>query len=71
MSNDSTLKTTGQFRKFLLSSISDVKNKELEVDRANSIARLSAQVNHSMRIELLADIKTNKNVSDLGEMKLV
>jgi hypothetical protein len=48
------LKSTADLRRFLLESIVEVKSGEMPIDRANTIGKLSAQVNESLRIEIQA-----------------
>jgi hypothetical protein len=57
------IKTTGDLRKVLLESISDVQCGHLDVSKAQAIGKLAAQVTES----LYAELKANKQLADLGE----
>ena len=69
----SKIKTTGDLRKYLLSTITLVGNGIIDTDKARNITKLAAQINES----LYAEVKVAKTKLELwqeadkiGELKL-
>jgi hypothetical protein len=58
----SKIKTTGQLREFLCSSINSVANGTLDVQKASHITKLAGQVNES----IYAEARIAKMQIDLG-----
>lgn len=59
----SKIKTTGDLRKYLLSTITLVGNGIIDTDKARNITKLAAQINES----LYAEVKVAKTKLELGQ----
>lgn len=57
------IKTTGQLRTFLAKSLDDVRTGKIDLDAANRITKLAAQINESF----YSEIKVAKIRADAGE----
>ena len=67
------VKTTGELREFLAAAMIDVRDGELEVDKAHRIVSLAAQINENFYAEarmagLAAD--AGKRIDDLGGLAI-
>lgn len=57
------MKKSGELREFLLQSINDVANGDMEEAQARNIIKMAGQVNES----LYAEVKVTKTKLELGE----
>ena len=57
------MKKSGELREFLLQSIQDVANGDMEEAQARNIIKMAGQVNES----LYAEVKVTKTKVELGE----
>lgn len=65
------IKTTGDLREFLVNMMVGVKNGDLDIQEANSINKLAAQVNESFYSEIkIAKIsaESGQQVVELGQL---
>jgi hypothetical protein len=54
------IKTAGELRTFLTGVLLDIRRGELDVEKANAIAKVSAQINQSLAVEVAAALKLEK-----------
>ncbi len=59
----SQIKTTGQLRQFLASSIVAVKSGEMDAETARGVTKLAAQINESF----YSEVKIAKTAKELGK----
>ena len=59
----SSIKNSDELREFLCETAVEIRYKHLDVDRGQAIAKLAAQVNESVRIEIMA----NRIAAEMGE----
>jgi hypothetical protein len=55
-----TIRTAGELRTFLAGVLLDIQRGEIAVDKANAIAKVSAQINQSLAVEVAAALKLEK-----------
>lgn len=60
------IKTTRDLRKFLADTMVMVRDKKVDPTQANAIAKLCAQVNNSLAIEVNAAVKRGVSPSENG-----
>jgi len=68
-----SIKTTRELREFLTSSMADVRNGKLDVDKANAVNKLAGQINSSVYGELKAKVvlsKMGEEVVAHGDLEL-
>lgn len=58
----SKIKTTGELREFLCSTINAVANGSMDTDKARNITKLAAQINES----IYSEIKVARTMIELG-----
>lgn len=56
----STLKTAGELRGFLAGVLEDVRSGKMDANRANAIAKVSAQINQSLQVEVSTALELKK-----------
>jgi hypothetical protein len=54
------IRTAGELRTFLTGVLLDIRRGECEVDKANAIAKISAQINQSLATEVAVALKLEK-----------
>ena len=54
MQEKETIKSSAELRKFLVDACVDVRYGHLKVDKAQAVAKLAAQVNESLKLEIMA-----------------
>lgn len=65
------IRTTGELRDFLAEMLLDVKNGDVDLDKASQITKLAGQINESFYAEIkVAKIRTEAGaaMADLGAM---
>lgn len=67
------IKTTGELREFIAKTIVEVRNGEIDVEQANKIQKLCAQMNESFYAEIkIAQVSTEagREPAKLGNLPL-
>lgn len=64
----STLKTAGELRGFLAGVLEDVRSGKIDANRANAIAKVSAQINQSLQVEVSTALELKKMGQTAGDM---
>lgn len=69
----SKIKSTGELREFLCSTINGVANGTFDIHKAREITKLAAQVNESLYSEVRVaktQLELGKQAADLGALNL-
>lgn len=64
MSGNKTIRTTGELRDFLATMMVDVKNGDIDLDKASRITKLAGQINESF----YAEVKVAKVRAEAGSI---